>query len=172
LDEKIRRSDFRHVSIGFNSAIEATLVRGGSSHLVIVDDDPEWSDLLDEVGMSFLYRNDDDVVSFDAGAHVPAFENRDGIIAYVRNPDLGNTAKICQPEYESIPCGYCVVPLGEDWYISYYWVQSVFDPDQYDAYINGDLSLNDYKRGREAAERQCRIDGAKKIGYPMNDTME
>lgn len=169
LAEKIRSSEFGHVSRGFGSEIYVVPAAGDYNDRFKPENSVDWLSLLDATRMSLVDRDSDNSVSFDASFLFPDSESRTGLIAYVNDAELHDSATICDPDHEKIPCGYCVVGLGDDWFISYLWIQTLFDRERYDAFVEGELSFDEYSYERDKAQEQCRVDGLNEMGYPVSD---
>jgi len=52
-------------------------------------------------------------------------DERDMFARYVRGP---NDAPLCTPELEEHPCGWCSMPIADDWHVFYYWNPSELIP--------------------------------------------
>ena len=173
LAQKIRETDYWRVSLKRDSKVEVTPKSDLSAEDFIIDDDPEWHDLLVDSRMFLVVQRDDGSVTVDPGfSPFGDGDNRMGFGGYTHDPKLHTKSKVCKSAYKDIPCGHCIVDLGDNWFVWYRWYQDVSDQQQHDAYLNGELPLDEYSRVRDEARKQCVINGYRNMGYDVDETWE
>ena len=165
LAEKMRGTDYWRVSIRGLPGVVVTPGTDGEEQFVI-DDDPEWRQLLTAVRM-FMVLQEDGAVWMSPGGFWGDQKNRLGHNGFSHYPELLNDFKVCRPEYERIQCGRCAVPLGDDWFIHYVWYPAYYSEEEENAYFDGEISLEEYSASRDEADRQYHIDGYTKMGYDV-----
>lgn len=167
LAEKMRGTDYWRVSIRGQTDVDVTPSADSDyEEQFVIDDDTEWRELLADVGM-FMVLQADGAVWTDPGTLWGEHENQMGHNGFTHNPKMLDEFKICQPEYEDIPCGRCAVPLEGDWYIHYIWYPEYFSREEWDSYLEGEIPLDEYSESVEIANRQCHIDGYTEMGYDI-----
>lgn len=168
LAEKMRGTDYWRVSMHGQAGVKVTPSADGVyEDQFIIDDDPEWRELLVSVGM-FMVLQQDGAVWTDSGSGMWGDkENQMGHSGFTHDPNLLDEFKICQPAFEDIPCGRCAVPLEDDWFIHYRWFPEYFSKAEWDSYLEGEISLEEYSESMDKANRQCHIDGYTEMGYDI-----
>lgn len=130
LATKIRETDLWRVSASIGTKVQADPSSNDFSQQYFIEDDPEWSELLNKVGMFHVVHDEDGSVSFGSGSSLfHKFDNRSGFAGYVHDQNGLSDSKVCLPEHKNISCGSCVVELEDDWYIWYEWMPDVLLPD-------------------------------------------
>jgi hypothetical protein len=173
LTAKIRESELWKVSASFGTTVQASPSSTDFSQQYIVEDDPEWSELLDSIGMFNVVRHEDGSVSFGSGSSpFHDFENRSGYAGYVHDVSGFDNSKICLSEHKEISCGSCIVELEDDWYIWYEWRPEVILPDMYQAYLNDEMPDDEYFAAQSDAFRRCQIEGYSLMGYDIEEMID
>ncbi len=168
LAEKMRGTNYWRVSTLAGTGVKVTPSAGGLyEEQFVIDDDPEWRELLVDVGMVMVLQSDDGWVWTDPGHLWGERENQMGHNGFTHAPNMLDEYLSCQSEHEQIPCGQCAVSLGNDWYIHYRWYPDYFSKAERESYLNGEISLDEYSGSRNIALRQCYIDGYTQMGYDV-----
>jgi hypothetical protein len=84
---------------------------------------------------------------------------------YIHAPGEITPIYECKDEYRKLPCGYCVVSLEKDWWISVRWYKYNPDKSIVDAYYGDRISFEEYESQNSRAIEECEIRGAAAIGY-------
>ncbi|MEM6483657.1 MAG: hypothetical protein AAF662_01545 [Pseudomonadota bacterium] len=140
---------------------------GGSSGKVVVEDDPEWEALFQATGMWGVARVESGVAFFPAGRISERKRTLEISIIHRVSPDL--VAKPCKPVHSKLPCGWCAVELDDDWHIEYWWQPSRRDDSHYEAFMNGEMTIEESVDERAAAIAACYRDGLAEMGYDLSD---
>jgi hypothetical protein len=53
------------------------------------------------------------------------------------------------------------------WYIHYDWTPEYFSREEWDSYLNGKMTLEEYSESSDKSLRQCYIDGYSAMGYDV-----
>jgi hypothetical protein len=168
LAKKMRATDYWRVSIAGTNVNVTPSADGDYEDQFVIGDDPEWHELLVDVGMFMVLQSDDGAVWTDPGYLWGERENQMGHNGFTHDPDLLDEFVLCKPEHEQVPCGRCAVALEDDWYVHYIWYPDIFSQEEWGSYMNGELSLEDYNASLEIALKQCYIDGYTEMGYDIN----
>lgn len=169
LANKFEESEFCHVSMAVGDRVEASTCSEAQGHRFAIDDDEEWFQLLNKVGMFLIHRDDDSWIGIAPGrGPFEKYENRMGFVQYVHSLSGLPDSKVCVSEHKKIACGHCMLELGTSWYITYAWYQEIFDTSQWDAYLSGKVSLEEYSEHADKALDLCILEGRKQMGYPVN----
>ena len=99
-------------------------------------------------------------------------ENQLGENGFTNDPNMLDEYKLCRPEFKKVPCGYCAVALSDDWFLHYVWSPEYFDEEANDAYLNGEISLDESRVSWAQDMRQCMIDGASEMGYDVQEIID
>lgn len=169
LATKMRSTDYWRVSIHGQTGVEVTPSADSDyEELFLIEDDPEWSELLGDARM-FMVLQRDGVLWMDSGGTWGEHENRTGHNGFTYNPNMLDEFKLCRPEYEKIRCGRCAVPLEDDWFIHYVWYPEYCSEEEQDFYLEGKTPSVDFSESRDDAYRQCHIDGYTQMGYDVEE---
>jgi hypothetical protein len=173
LAEKMRATDYWRVTIRHGTSVEVTPnAYGDYEEKFEIDDDPEWHDLLADVGMFMVVRKSEDSVSALSGNSGGWKENQIGESGFTNNPKMLDDFKLCRPEFKQVACGYCAVILEDDWYLHYIWSPEYFSKDEREKRLNGEIPEDEYSESLRTAMRQCQIDGASAMGYDGQEVID
>ena len=168
LAEKMRGTDFWRVSVHRQTSVEVTPIADGDhDRKFIIDDDPEWRELLFKVGMYMVLQYDGAIWTDDLGTW-GKYKNRIETAGFAHSPTMLEKFKVCLPEFKRIPCGRCAVPLTDNWYIHYEWHPGYYSEEEWDSYLAGETTLEEYSESRDKANRQCHLDGYAEMGYDVD----
>lgn len=170
LADKMRATDYWRVSIQNGGNVRVTPNRDGDyEEGFVIDDDPEWHKLLADVGMFMVVRKSTDSIAANPGYLWGWNDNQLGESGYTNDPNMLDEYKLCHPEFKKAACGYCAVSLEDDWYLHYMWYPEYFDEEANDAYMSGDITLDERNASWAEDMRQCQIDGTKDLGYDVQE---
>ena len=172
LAEKMRETDYWRVSLSINGSVEVTPTLDGPEPSFIIDDDPEWGELLGITRMRMVLQSDDGWVWANPGFLWAWRDNQFGSSGYTNAPILGSELLPCKPEFKKLECGRCAVPLEDDWYIHYEWQPEYFSEDDWQLLVDDEVSWDEYSGPFNDALDQCLIDGYTEIGYDANKLFE
>lgn len=127
----------------------ASLLRQTNTHSLIGPDERDGAVLFSQFSKTFDI-NTASFVGFERGEVYPV-------------PLIG-----CRSEFRNLPCGFCGWQLDEDWSLLYQWMPLVILPAEYDEFLNGELSLDEYDAMRSSSIQQCKANGYTTIGYDVS----
>jgi hypothetical protein len=153
LFEKMLGTDYWRVSIRGLSGVDVTTSPGESGERFVIEDDPEWRELLVAVGM-FMVLQQDGAVWAELALPGSQLRNQTAHSGFAHDSNMLDEFKVCLPEHEEIACGRCAIPLEDDWFIFYIWY-----PENYS------------EEGWVEANRQCHIDGYERMGYDIEKVL-
>jgi hypothetical protein len=168
LEAKIAETEYERVSRSVGETVRADPEIGNFDQQVFIRDDPSWSALLREARVFFVAR-DDDFYVFGMGSD-PFEDDVMGFVSYRHVPHGELELELCLPEHKEIPCGRCIANIGNDWFLDYGWWPDPVLPDENDAYLNGEMSEDEFYALQDEALTKCTADGYSKIGYETDLT--
>jgi len=170
LAAKMRETEYWRVSIYRAQGAEVRVSPNieDISEDFILNDDPEWRELLNKLHL-YMVLQSNGKVSFNDGTGLwGKSKNQVGFSGLFHSPSIKGDYVLCKPEFEKIPCGKCAIAIENDWYIYHQWSLLRFYKAEFEKYLNGDISLDYYNKKNDKARTQCHINGYKKMGYDID----
>ena len=166
LEDKLANSKYYEVHLGGLGLSFGRIYAEGLVSQERLDDDSGWHELLLEAEI-FGIEKYDDAYAIRFGSD-PFDGNTLGSLAYIHDPDAYRELKACQPEFEALGCGLCVVHLEDDWWIRYEWIADSFTDESYESLLDGEISEEDYRAANDEATNKCIAEGYAAIGYDVD----
>ena len=133
-------------------------------------DDAQWARLFGEARV-FDVRQHDGVVRLEPHPVLTLnrflsrdrFDDRSIWITYANDPRPDVERAECVAELKDIDCASCSIPLGENWFIEYWWTPKDLVPEALDSYVSGDMPADEYDQIYDAAYEKCLQEGFEAI---------
>ena len=145
-----------------------------------IEEAPDWWDIL-AASKVFTASQGDGIVSFEPTPVLSKRlkwliglrpnDNRSMHIHYVHHAGLRTSIRPCETGFESLGCGACIVDIGDDWFIQYWWFPRDFVQGGFDRVLDGELSEEEYDALSEQRMEQCFAEGAEATEYRSSENI-
>lgn len=171
LDTMIRESG--NVSVEVPAGSDSLWVKKAEGFQIEIDTSEQasiWVDRLRETNTHRLIGPTDQggAVLFEQWSNGFS-DNQQWVVAIVYEENGSDQLLECESDFREIACGVCGWRMGEGWSLIYHWEPHVILPDEYEDYMDGELSLDDYMTLKNSAMLSCRNEGHSAIGYDSSE---
>lgn len=165
LAREFSETDYIRMSIGLPGQAHADFQGEEYMESVRLEDDEgeRWHQLLIEAGVNSIFDGED-YTAFEI--NIDYGDGSGGITQFVHAPNQERMLKECKDEFRDLGCGWCAVHLDTDWYVSSGWWQYEPDKEALAAYMDDEISWDEYEVLQDKASDACEAEGRAIIGYP------
>lgn len=169
LEAVLDESGYRLIRRMGSGSVSVVYEANGEIENDYIDDEKGWGELLSKAKVRDISRNED-VFFFNIS------DNNDGDVythfQYIHHPDADSELKACLLGHREIQCGECIAKLDDEWWVYYEWFPNNLGHDDLDAWIDEEITQEEFDQRSESAIDKCWRDGYSAMGYEIPENTQ
>lgn len=117
-----------------------------------------WVELFNQIDTHSVQAEDSGVVWFHVKSDVLGGK-LDSVVSFMQGSDVGQSFSVCDRRFAKVRCGHCIINLDADWWLTYRWWPSDLTDKEFDAWMDGDMSEEEYYEVHDRVRNECFVEG-------------
>jgi hypothetical protein len=122
-----------------------------------------WVELFNQIDTYSVQVEDSGVVWFHVRPNVMVGK-LDSVVSFMHGADIDKSFKVCDRRFAKVRCGHCIVSLDADWWLTYRWWPSDLTDKEFDAWMDGDMSEDEFYEVHDRIRHECFVEGGTLLG--------
>ena len=162
LKEMLESSKYQTVAPNFDRILghypEGELIDGVILQQENPEDSDAWARLFEKTEIDGIQRNHLGEILITARLYVFG-ERQESLATYIHSPTIQNEIRHCEPGFADVACGSCIVNIDADWWLVYRWWPSDLTDNEFDSWMDGEISEDEFYEKHDQIHNECIADG-------------